>query len=205
MATGTPYSLTVYNNSTLSGNVCMYQRDPQQDVNPNLFTLAWIVKSFHPGTKLVFNWDIVYGLTWLETGVLNKGVRFTASETREIDLTDPSKNAVSLVKEHGAYRFTDSNKIYPTGTLGIHTDNSIPTNGLSLGVTMSGQPAFAMPATPNYSYCFEPHPEYYIAFGNFEQGEVIDVNTVSSTQRVQYPFGVFDEEVSFETDNTWKL
>lgn len=200
------YTMSFKNNSTLFGNFCIYLRDPRQEIDPNLFTLAWVVKACHPGTLATFEWDVDYGLTWSETGKLGQDkVVFTCSETKTIDPSDADHNALGITKENGAYRFVEGVAAYPKGALGIRSDHTIPVEGLSLGITMSGQAAFALPATPNYSFCFEPHPEYWVAFGNFVPGEVIDVNTVSSTAKVSFPFGEFDRNVTLNDDNSWTV
>lgn len=200
------YSMTFLNNSSLFGNFCLYLKDPRQEIDPNLFTLAWLVQPCFQGTKAVFTWNIEYGLTWAESGKQGGGkVDFTCSETRIIDPSDAENNALGITKQNGAYHFVDGVKSYPKGALGVRSDHTIPVEGLSLGITMSGQPAFALPATPNFSFCFEPHPEYWVAFGNFVPGEVIDVNTVSSTAKVAFPFGEFDRTVTFNEDNSWTV
>lgn len=200
------YTMSFRNESSLFGNFCIYLRDPRQQIDPNLFTLAWLVKPCHPGTSAEFQWNIEYGLTWSETGKLGKDqVSFSCSEMRVIDPSDAENNSLGITKENNAYHFIEGVKNYPKGALGIRSDHTIPVTGLSLGITMSGQPAFALPATPNYSFCFEPHPEYWVAFGNFVPGEVIDVNTVSSAAKVAFPFGEFDRTVTFNEDNTWTV
>ena len=40
----TTYSLIVENKSILTGSICVYQRDPQQRINRNLYSLAWFSK-----------------------------------------------------------------------------------------------------------------------------------------------------------------
>ena len=68
---------------------------------------------------------------------------------------------------------------------------------------MSGQPAFATDAGPNLSYSFIPHPQYYVAFGYYLQGEVIDLNLVSSTVCVEYEDNIFERTVRLKSNNTW--
>lgn len=202
----TQYSLTFLNKSSLFGHFCVYLKDPRQEIDPNLFTLAWLVRPCHKDTKTVFTWNIEYGLTWTEVGTLAEGkVDFTSSETKILDPSNIADNALGITKENGAYRFTHDAKSYPKGTLGVRSDETIPVSGLTLGITLSGQPAFAMPATPNFSFCFEPHLEYWVAFGNFTPGTVIDVNTVSSTTQVCFPYGEYDRTITFNEDNTWTV
>ncbi len=200
------YTLTFKNNSSLQGNFCVYLKDPQQEIDPNLFTLAWLVRPCCSQTQTTFTWNVEYGLTWRESGKLGNGkVDFITSQTQVIDPNDAENNSMGITKENGAYHFTRGVASYPKGALGIRSDHTIPVEGLTLGITMSGQPAFALPATPNYSFCFEPHLEYWAAFGNFVAGEVIDVNTVSSTAKIQFPFGEFERDITFNEDNTWTV
>ena len=51
----TTYSLIVENKSILTGSICVYQRDPQQRINRNLYSLAWFSKmpsQYHGGVLL---------------------------------------------------------------------------------------------------------------------------------------------------------
>lgn len=70
---------------------------------------------------------------------------------------------------------------------------------------MSGKPAVACVAAPNLKYTFMPHPRYWIAFGKFEEGEVIDVNRMTQKFEIEYPVNVFSRTVELSGNNSWIL
>lgn len=199
----TQYTLNVTNNSTQSGSVVVYQKCPNQDQYDNLYSLAWFSKACHPGTNLKFRWTIDYSFAWSETGILSPGVYFDASEIKECDPSDTSKNTTGFSKQNGAYLFTAATKSANAGSLAIFTDATIPDGEASIGIGMSGNPTFAIPATPNFNFSFLPHPEYWVAFGRYEEGVVIDLNAVSETMKVAYPINVYSKSLTFNEDNTW--
>ncbi len=199
----TQYTLTVVNDSTLNGSVCVYQKDPEQGKYENLYSLAWFSKFCHPGTQLKFKWSIDYSFVWSETGILKPGVSFEASQALPADPQNPAKNAIGFIKAGGAYEFANPTRPGIPGQLQIQTDATIPCNDVAIGIGMSGQPTFAIGGTPNFTYSFIPHPEYWIAFGKFEEGEVIDLNQVSTTAQVVFPVNVYAQTLVFNKDNTW--
>ena len=187
----TNYSLTLTNNSVNAGSFCVYQTDPEQSKYSNLYSLVWFSKKCHPGTKIRFNWSLDYCFTWSETGILMPGVTFLASENVPADPSNAVKDIIGFTKDGGAYKFTTPTRSGILGTLQIQTDSTIPINEASVGIGMSGQPAFAVPAGPNLDYSFIPHPKYWVAFGNFEEGEVIDFNNVTQTAEVIFKPSVY--------------
>lgn len=199
------YTLNFINNSTLSGNFCIYQTDPSQEINKNIFSLVWFSKYCHPNTKCKFQWSIEYSFVWAETGVLIPGVIFEASENLSASLTDTSKNSIGFTNQNGAYRFIDTKKSTSEGSLGIYTDNTIPTSGVSIGIGMAGKPVFVKEASPNYNFTFQPHPQYWVAFGDFEEGTVLDVNSVTNSRNVVYPVNIYSQTAILEKNNTWTI
>lgn len=199
----TQYTLKVTNKSHNSGSFCVYQKDPDQEKYTNLYSLAWFSKACNPGTTLKFTWTLDYCFNWSETGILVPGVTFDASETKEADPSDSSKNAVGFTKANGAYMFTNPLRPGTPGELRIQTDNTIPINEASVGIGMSGQPALAISAQPNMDYAFIPHPEYWITFGNYTEGEVIDLNQVTETAKIVFPLNVYSVSMTLQEDNTW--
>ena len=199
----TQYTLKVVNNSTQSGSVCVYQRDPEQEKYANLYSLAWFSKKCHPGTTLTFRWILDYCFTWSETGELKPGVTFEASQSEDADPSDASKDAIGFSKTGGAYAFTTPLRPGTPGELRIQTDGTIPINEASVGIGMSGNPALAVSAGPNLDYAFIPHPEYWIAFGDYEEGQVIDLNRVTETAKIVFPLNTYSLSITLQEDNTW--
>ena len=72
-------------------------------------------------------------------------------------------------------------------------------------IAILGKPAVACVAAPNLKYTFMPHPRYWIAFGKFEEGEVIDVNRMTQKFEIEYPVNVFSRTVELSGNNSWIL
>ncbi|MFA8300659.1 MAG: hypothetical protein ACEPOV_10890 [Hyphomicrobiales bacterium] len=196
------YTLNVINNSTQNGNFCVFQENPDI-TDPYVMSLAWFNKYAFPKTKLSFNWTIDYGFVWSQTGRLTKGVIFNASQDFPANLK--STNQITISKEQGAYYFHDQRRGPKEGTLYIEEDNTIPSNQVSVGISMSGKGTFAVQGQPNMSALFTPHPKYYVVFGNFIDGEVLDVTKISNKFEIDFPPNVYSVTAVFNPDNTWSM
>ena len=197
----TKYELEVIHNGTDCGDFCIYQTyDGQMD---DIRPLVWFSKTAHPGTKLNFSWEINYGVAWSEQGDLTPGVVFKASQIQPMDPADTSKNTVLLTLEKGAYHFATSNNPTKAGKLGVVCDTMIAPSTVSVGVAMFGKPTHACVASPSLKYTFAPHPRYWIAFGKFKEGEVIDVNRISQKFEISYPVNIYQRTIELTANNTW--
>lgn len=203
MSKQTIYTLDVLHNGTDCGDICLYQTyDGQMD---DIRPLVWFNKTAHPGTRLRFEWNINYSMAWSEQGDLTPGVVFQASQIVDADPADTAANTLLLTREQGAFRFGESDNPTKAGKLGIVCDSTIPTGTVSVGVAMSGKPAVACVASPNMKYTFMPHPHYWIAFGKFEEGEVIDINRMTQKFEIKYPVNVFSQTVELGGNNSWAI
>ncbi|MGC6388034.1 protein rhiA [Ewingella sp. S1.OA.A_B6] len=198
----TKYSVTVENNSVNTGAICIYQTSPDI-TDPKVMSLAWFSKVAHPLTKVTFDWTIDYSFVWDETGVLIPGVTFDASQSLATDLN--SKNQVTLVYSDGAFVFEDQTKGARNGTMYITNDSSLPLNQASVGVGMSGAGTFVVQAQPNINLNFTPHPTYWVTFGNYTPGQVLDIGEITNNQQLIFQPNIYDLDVQLKTDNTWSV
>lgn len=197
------YSLRVTNNSNLFGNICVFQTLPDQP--ENMVSLAWFSEPAHPGTTVEFDWSIKYNFVWSRQGELIPGVTFKASQTIDTEPSDITKNSIGFTKEAGAYRFTETSRTTKSGTLGIYTDQTVPHGEASVGVGMSGSGTFAVTATPNYNFSFTPHPKYWVVFGTYEKGEVMDIESLTNTAEIIFEPDVYAMKAILKNDNTWEV
>ncbi|MEO1085625.1 MAG: protein rhiA, partial [Acidobacteriota bacterium] len=160
-------------------------------------------KAAAPTTEVEFNWTIDYSFVWSEEGVLTPGVVFKASQTWDANLT--SLNQISLNKLGAAYTFQDQQQGPRSGTLSILQSNLVTPQQASVGIGMSGFGTFAVPGQPNVTAMFTPHPEYWITFGKYQQGEVLDITTITESARIQFPANVSSMDVTLNADNTWTV
>ncbi|QRK09334.1 hypothetical protein JQX13_04080 [Archangium violaceum] len=196
------YSLLFVNNSTNLGNACVYQTDPDIGV-PNVMSLAWFSKTTAPTTKSRFTWTVDYDFVWSEVGVLEAGVLFEASQSWRADLS--TTNRVGFTHEGGAYTFTNQSKGPKSGTLYIAQSASIPLKQAAVGIGMSGKGTFVVQSQPNLNLTFTPHPKYWITFGNYDQGEVLDIGAITNPAEIEFPPGVYSMTAILNKDNSWTV
>lgn len=202
----TRYSVNFINNSSNSGKVFIFQQDPDMQKPDNqgsdIMSLAWFSKTAHPNTKIKFTWSLDYSFVWSETGVLKPGIMFDASQVEAADLT--TNNETTFSYDDGAYEFTDLRSGTP-GSLIITEAGNVPSKMASVGIGMSGSGTFVKQAQPNLTLIFTPHPKYYIAFGNQEQGEVLDITEINNPGLLDFPPNVYSLTATLNVDNTWTI
>jgi rhizosphere induced protein len=203
---GVNYNLVFKNNSTNAWDACVYQTDPDL-ANFEVQSLAWFTKAAASTTTVKFQWQIDYSFTWDETGILQPGVVFDASQLWPADLS--TKNAITLTHENTPvseyYTFAGQTAGPNEGSLYVYTDSSIPSNVASVGIGMSNAGTFAVQAQPNLNLIFTPHPTYWITFGSFEQGEVLDITEITNSAEIVFPPGVTTMYATLNPNNTWTI
>lgn len=197
---GVQYSVIFVNNSNNTASACMYQQDPTIGV-PDVMSLAWFAQQAAPTTNVTFTWTIDYSFVWSQTGQLRPGVMFRASQTWPADLT--STNRVTFTNNAGAYTFTNQGP-GTAGSLTVAEDRTVATNA-AVGVGMSGAGTFVAQSQPNWNLTFTPHPEYWITFGTFSPGEVMDVTSVSNSAHIQFPPNIYSMTATIDAGNNWTV
>ncbi len=201
----TEYSLKVKNESQNTGDFCVYATEPEGNRN-NIYSLAWFTKRVKPNTTVTFKWRVDFSFMWTETGILKPGVLFDASETLGTDPSDISINSTVLTHDGGAYAFIEpyaAEHKTSRGNMGIFTDDSIPHGMASIGIGISGNAAFATQATPNYSFTFLPHLKYWITFGDYVEGKVLDLSKKAGNYEIVYNPNVYSRSLVLDTSNKW--
>jgi hypothetical protein len=196
------YTLLITNNSNNPGHVCVFQTDPDVNV-PNMRSLAWFSKYTHPTTTVKFDWKIEYDFVWSETGILDTEIIFFPCQKWKADLS--TKNKITLTYEN-AFTFkeqtqgTNNNKLY------IWNDGTIPPKKASVGIGMYGKSVFAVQAQSNMDVIFTPKsPKYWVSFGNYKQGQVLDIKEMSIVKEIVFPNNIFSMTAILKPDHTWKV
>jgi rhizosphere induced protein len=195
------YSVIVTNHSSHSNYFMMFQDDPGS-FDSNALALAWFAKFSNPGpgVQVKFTWTIDWGFSWADTGKLAAGVRYEASETES---SGPSTNLITL-DYNGAFMFTSQQAGADPNRLYIRETANIPVRSQgAVGITMSGKTVYATQARPNTNLTFSPHPRYFLAYGNYLEGEVIDISTVNNPLELKYDTGIYSLSTTLNADDTW--
>ncbi|WP_416798718.1 protein rhiA [Ciceribacter azotifigens] len=196
----TSYSLTCVNNSQLSGSFAVFQKAPPMTIPGNVFSLAWFARPTAPKSKVTFTWNLEYSFVWSETGLLQPGINFSASQTMPADPN--GQNLIQLTQDnYGATTFANPNASGAIGSLTIQQLPNVAPNRTSVGVGMSGSGTFAVQAAPNMTAVFTPHPNYWVIFGNFVTGDVIDIEDVTNAVEVTYGGALTTRSATLGIDN----
>jgi hypothetical protein len=197
---GTQYSLTCINNSSLLGSFAVFQMPPQLTVPANVFSLAWFARPAHPNTQVTFNWSLDYSFVWSETGVLQPGITFNASET--VPASPVGLNFTQLTEDSfGATYFTPPDTTGSVGSLTIQQLSNVVPSRTSVGVGMSGAGTFVVQAAPNMTAVFTPHPNYWVIFGNYTTGQVMDIEDVTGEVEVTYAGSLTSRTATLQANN----
>jgi hypothetical protein len=203
VSAGQQYTLRAINNSTKPGSMCVFQPYPDPGV-ASATPLAWLSKWTIQGMTVLYQWTVDYNFVWGETGPLVPGVIFDASQILNADLQNTNK--VTFTHAGGTYEFINQTKGPQPGTLYVTEDITIPRNEqASVGIGMSGFGTFIVQAEPNINLAFMPFPQYFIAFGDFQQGEALDLATIKNSAMVPFPKNVFSMTAILNPNNSWTI
>jgi hypothetical protein len=153
-----------------------------------------------PNSSIKFSWTVDWGFSWADVGELQPGIHYEASNHVS---TTPSTNQITLTY-NGAYDFTSQQAGADQTRLYVREDGSIPVQASgSVGVTMSGSTVYATQARPNTNLTFSPHPSYFLAYGDYVEGDVIDVSTVNNPLELVYQTGIYSLKTTLNPDDSW--
>jgi len=197
----TVFSLLFVNASANVGDVCVFQNDLDLGA-PGVMPVAWFTKRAFPGTEVLFQWTVSYNFVWAETGRLASGIVFAAAQRPEADLQ--TTNRIDL--EHlGAFNFVNQRSGTGAGILQIDATGQIPFETGSTGIGMAGGAIYLAQAQPNQSHTFRPHPSYWITFGAFMKGQVLNPAAITVKQEIRFDPGVVALTATLQRDNLWKV
>jgi len=196
------YTLNVQNNSTQSGSFCIFQEAPDINV-PGITTMAWLAKMCHPTTDLKFNWSVNYSFVWSNTTNLKPGTKVKTSQDWDANLN--TKNKITFDYIDKAYTFKDEKQGDYEGNLYIDQTQRVGPKVASVGIGMSGKGTFLVPSQPNMKIIMTPKPTYWLIFGDFEEGEILDITRVSEhALKLQYK-GTETMSVDYDGGNKWTI
>ncbi|MFI9530443.1 hypothetical protein [Micromonospora rosaria] len=203
--TGTPYSVTIVNNSKIDDeNAIVFQQQPSQPAD--MYSLAWLSKMCHAGTSITFKWTIDYNFVWGQTGTLKPGVDYEAGQIIPADLQN--QNMVTLSYIDDGFEFGTPTSGAAPGSLLITEDETVPGPGLatqgSVGIGMSGAGTFVVPTQPKTGAQFLLTPTYWLAFGSYKAGTVVTEDILTEPYQLKYPDGETDATAVFDGEN-WTI
>ncbi len=198
----TRYAVRLVNNSSAAGSFAIYQTQSALAFPP-LSSVVWFAQYAFPTTSVIFQWDRSYQLMWSETGVLQPGILFYAQQAWA---ADPSRGDGVTLTYDQSFTFVNEHPGLPVGTLGITAEGRVPPNLAAIGFGQAGSAAFVAQAQPNIATQFLPDAvQYWVVFGNYLQGEVLDLENLTNAAQLDFPRGVTSLTATLNADNTWTV
>lgn len=168
--------------------------------------LAWMAAPCPPGNTMVFQWVLKYSILFSNTSNLSPGAQFTSIGGVDVD---PVQGDVYTLSADGAtYSFKGhSTAIKGTpGTVGAQTDCSVKNNQVSLALGIIGIPVFACDTQTNSVVAFTPKPKYYLAFGQYQQGTVLNEASMSHSIELNFEaMKTYSFTADIDASHNWNL
>lgn len=220
------YTITVKNNSGAHQRYALFNKPPKvtSRVQSQIWTNVFATGNTPKGNTARFSmYTQYYAIVGTSEGSPADGVEVDVTGQRQVNLgaTKPTGEVVpgttlGLTVSDDAPWFEDNT--YPDGayvkSFEIKTKNDftiaeakkqkyvIGLGGAKAGTGSVGPAATFMPE-PNVDYQIEPTNVYYLTFGNFTPGSLIDVNKIGSLCVIDY--GVLNDDVVIVHDDHGNL
>lgn len=205
MSTGYEYTLYCRNDSTTTGEFCVFQDAPESTVAGGC-PVAWLVKGAAPTTTVIFRWQVEPDFVWSETGQLAPGIQVASAQVWPADVD--TENQVTFTQVGGIYTFQSQTTGPTPGTLSILQSGEIPADAASVGIGMAGAATFVVQAQPNITARFEPSspPVYQLTFGRYTVGQALDpAQLAGQVATIEFPTNVYSMTAVLQEDNTWEV
>lgn len=198
------YRIDITNDSDFPGHICIYPGSAEAD-EPCAVPLAWFSKYAYPSTTVAASWTLDYSFHWASSGELKPGLRFESTQSQAADLYTSNQISLSYDDVNSAFFFKEQGQNKEGGSLHIRQDLTIPTTTAAVGVGLSGAPALAMQARPNWRLIFTPVSSYWLTFGTFQTGEVLAKACASPRRKLVFPPNCFEMRARLTPVNTWEV
>ncbi len=189
------YCVNFKNESHFAGDVCLFQPFPASEI-PKAVSLAWLSEPTQPGETASFEWEYQHDFFWSELSALQPGSILKVGGILPADISE--KNQVEFAFENNSFLFRDQQKGKVPGRLDIHMDESIPWNRSSVGICMSGYPIYAAQAQPGYQYNFTFHPQYFLTYGDYKQGQILDLKNLPVKTEFTFPKATYSLNITLK-------
>lgn len=199
------HTVTVVNRSSSFRNLVVYQ-NPASVQSYGVQSLAWLTAYSWPGSTVEFAWNEDYSVVWGPDGLLLPGVTFEGTQTVAADPYGSPNNYFSL-SGPGAQAFplalTAVGGSAPPGYLTVMSGPNVPF-GTDVGIAMNGSPVFAAsaPAPLTEARYRVDRPQYFLAAGAYQQGQVLDVPAINGETPLIFS-GTNDLHVTLTASGSW--
>lgn len=210
MEEGAEYSVTLHNllsyptaDYSIDGfRFCLYQDIPGR-FNSEIYQLAWVVQPCAYGEQIKFTWTTSYQYQWGVLEEFENGARFDPSSNFPCELDELEENSIQLVSVGNTYQFQRNHHSNIGGNLPIRKGKDID-KSIAVGIAMDGKSVFATQGNSSVSSLIVPQPDYYVTFGNFKEGQVIDRQAAIDPLKIEFT-GSNHLEITLDEGFQWHV
>jgi hypothetical protein len=83
-------------------------------------------------------------------------------------------------------------------------DGSVPPNTAAIGWGMAGEPFAALAAVPSFNVIMTPRPDYWVAAGTYQKGEVLNLEEIGRTAALPFQ-GRFTLNAVLDSAGNWTI
>ncbi|MGG4142660.1 hypothetical protein ABEW34_05970 [Paenibacillus algorifonticola] len=170
------YTVSVTNEATYSGSICLFQLFPRLN-DPSAVTYIWRAAPARPfAGQVQFTWQPKYQFMWRSAqdgesaGLSSVG----AIEHKEASLWQ--NNAVVLLKAaSGSYYFSQPYAASDSELYYMKADRTVdPEDKVRIGLSLDSRAVVTVEAHPNTLTGFHPEPVTYLVYGHWQAGQVFE-------------------------------
>jgi hypothetical protein len=175
-------------------------------------TLVWLA-DIAPATSQVAlewtldgtGWELDYNFYWCPTAPLSPITPGSVFALSSIAANMSTANSVNFSASTGTYAFSPPVAGPAVGNLYINQDATIVAGQAAVGIGMCNYPVFAVPAAPSTNLIFTPTFNYFVTFGTFVTGQVLDAAQIAAGQAFAFEPGITTVYATLAADGTWTI
>lgn len=201
------YTLQINNASRSDGSVAIYQKVPELSTDTlEVLTLAWIAKQVAVGRTVTFTWRLEYSF------ILSLYPEDGPRRAPRGSLSTPAdpKNGPNYIRLDyrgpSGYTFGDSgfepgsrgSLIIETGVRPRRSRAGAAHERMAAGIGMYGFGTHLMEIQPNMRVAFTPRPAYYVVFGEYQPGQVMDTRNLRQSSYESVYTNTFERELTWD-------
>jgi hypothetical protein len=198
---GQEYTVVFSNESGRSRTVVLFQ-SPPDSVLDGAFAVAWHTAEVATNRNATIKWDLEYRIS-SSPGQISVGSVYTPTNTLSVDLTEGM--AVTFDAGSGQFSVSGQGGDIEAGTLTVSVVGGTSGEPVAIGIGLDDKPLLVAPLPENATWQYRPSMTYRIAFGQFEQGGILDESMMDESTEVRFSDGVRTLLVTLADDGTYQV
>ena len=188
--------LAFVNNSQHSGVVIVYQHPPNT-ATERAFAVAWQALSVAPASRAIFHWSTDYSVALGQSGNVAVGSHFVPRTTLRVDLVAGVQ--VTVNPSAGTLQITEQGGV-EAGALNVSVLQDSTVDRSAVAVRIDGKPSLVVSTPPGVRWTYRPSSTYYVAFGHFMEGMILNTSLIPQSIAVQLEEGADEATVMLVPD-----